>query len=141
MGCFEKLVKSHFLANVSAELRLARQTVKLMSQLSFEPSLIVSRKRKKAIYDDIVEGYGLLMDMRANLDDYVDDAGTIYYYHFDHLVFIYSKNIKQIDEALRYSFNNNGEIPLCRSRHRIDGVTVHTALIDTRILFKPATTN
>ena len=50
-------------------------------------------------------------------------------------------NQNQVKEAILYSYNVNGLIPLYKGRHRLDGITMYTAMIDTRIHFTPVAPN
>jgi hypothetical protein len=140
MGCFEKLVKSHFLANVSAELSLARQTIKKKDDTQLEPSFVYNRKERKRIYDEFVYEYYVIEDIIDQLRE-DDSSDLIYYFQIQHIVFIYSQTKRQLLEAVKYSYNLNGDIPFCMSRHRINGYTLYTALIDTRLQFNPLSPN
>ena len=140
MGCFEKLVKSHFFANVSAELKLARQTIRSMSQFYFEPALIFNKKEKKAVYKELMYNYYLMEEIVESMDEF-DDKDMVFYIQSDHIVFIYSQSQKQLKEAVQYSYNLNGDLPLCRSKHRVNNKLVYTALIDTRLQFEVISPN
>lgn len=139
MGCFENLVKSHFLDNVSAELRLARRTIKSVGQPSLQPYLYVNKRAKKELYNHYVYQYYLLEEMQES--PLFEDRKMIYYIEFENLGFIYSRSKIQIDESISYNYNVYGQIPLSRSKHRINGFTVYTALIDTRFSFIPHSPN
>ena len=54
---------------------------------------------------------------------------------------MYSANQNQVKDAIKYSYNVNGLIPLYKGRHRLDGITMYTAMIDTRIHFTPVAPN
>lgn len=141
MRCFEKLVKSKFLANISAELKLARQTMLSTSNSSLIPFLFYSRKERKNLYDDYVYYYYFLEEMQQSVDEPTHEKSIIYYVKYENVLFIYSADKSQVDDAIRYSYNVNGDIPLCRSRHKIANKTIHTALMDTRIRFEPVSPN
>lgn len=139
MGCFENLVKSHFLANVSAELRLARRTVKSMGQSSLQPFLYVDKHDKKELYSDYIYQFYLLEEMQESPLE--EDKDMIFFIQYETLAFMYSRSKVQIDESIQYSFNVHGQIPLGRAKHKIRGFTVYTALIDTRFSFNPTSPN
>lgn len=140
MGCFEKLVKSHFLANVSAELSLARQTVKRLDETQLKPSFVYNKKERKRIYDEFLYQFYVLEDIADNIQE-DDTKDLIYYFQLQHIIFIYSQTKRQLNDAVRYSYNLNGDIPFCISRHRLAGRTIYTALIDTRLQFNPISPN
>jgi len=139
MGCFENLVKSHFLANVSAELRLARRTIKSMGQPSLQPFLHTNKRDKKELYSDYVYQFYLLEEMQESPLE--EDKNMIFFIQYETLAFIYSRSRAQIDESIQYSYNVHGQIPLSRAKHKIKGFTVYTALIDTRFSFIPTSPN
>lgn len=141
MGCFERLVKSHFLANVSAELSLARKAVQSLGQISSTPMLFLNERDKKEVYAELTYQLYLIEDMVDTLRETKEDKRTIYYCQTDSYIFVYSRDKKQVQEAIRYSYNLNGDIPLCKARHRVFGKYVYTALIDTRIQFVPFSPN
>lgn len=140
MGCFDRLVKSHFLTNISAELSMARQTVKSMGHPYLAPMHYFNKKAKKQVYNDVLYYNYLLEDMMTTMAGYIGTE-MIFYFQLDNIIFIYSESKKQIDEAIGYTYNINGDIPFHRSRHRIEGITIHTALIDTRLKFQPISPN
>lgn len=141
MRCFEKLVKSKFLANISAELKLARQTMLSTSNSSLVPVLLYSRKERKNLYDDYVYYYYFLEEIQQSVVEPTHEKSIIYYVKYENVLFIYSADKSQVDDAIRYSYNVNGDIPLCRSRHKIANTTIYTALMDTRIRFEPISPN
>lgn len=140
MRCFDRLVKSHFLANVSSELSMARQTVKSMSHPYLAPMHFFNKKAKKEVYDDVLYYNYLLEDMATSMAGF-EGTDMIYYFQLDDIVFIYSESKKQIDEAIGYTYNVNGDIPFHRARHKIAGLIIYTALIDTRLKFEPISPN
>jgi hypothetical protein len=140
MGCFDRLVKSHFLANVSAELSMARQTVKLMSHPYLAPMHFFNKKAKRVVYKDVLYYNYLLEDMVATMAGF-EGTDMIFYYQLDDTIFIYSESKKQLNDAIKYTYNTNGDIPFHRARHKIDGRIVHTVLIDTRLKFEPVSPN
>ena len=139
MKCFERLVDSNFLANAKKELLAAQQVLKAEEALFFEPTLVFNRQAAKYIYDCYVEDYALLYEIEQSDVDL--SKGTIYYIQEDHILFIYSKTKKLIDEAITYSYNVNGDIPFYRGRHKINNQVIFTVLIDVRIPFQPSSPN
>jgi hypothetical protein len=139
MGCFEKLVSSKFLANVSQELDLARQTIVKMSQTNFPPQVLASKKKRKMLYNTYIHQYFLLEEMEET--EFNDDPTTIYYLHLDHIILIYSFDVAQIRDAVKYAYNVNGEIPIYKTQHKLQDRTLHTVLFDARMTFQPASIN
>lgn len=140
MGCFDKLIKSHFLANVLVELSMARQTVKSMSHPYLSTMHLFNKKAKKEVYNDVLYYNYLLEDMATTIVGF-EGTGMLFYFQLDNIIFIYSESKKQLDEAVKHTYNINGDIPFHRSRHRINGRTIHTVLIDTRLSFEPISPN
>lgn len=140
MGCFERLVKSHFLTNISAELSMARQAVGALHRVRYQPAIIASRSRRRALYAEIVYAYYFLEDMIELLSE-DNEKMTIYYCQIDHYIFMYSRNKKQLTESVRYNYNLNGDACIYQARHKIANQLVYTALIDTRMQLIPASVN
>ena len=141
MGCFEKLVKSNFLANVLSELSLARRTLKSMSQTNFPASILANNQDKKALYEEVVYQYYLLEAVAESLEEMGDSKSLLFYINIDHGIFVYSRTKSQIDEAIRYAYNVSGDFPFYRGRHKIKNNIVHTVMFDTRITFNPISPN
>ncbi len=140
MGCFESLVKSKFLANVSSELSLARQAIRSMSQTLF-PSIYYADKRdQKALYDEYVFQYYIIEEIRDTLNESVD-PDMIYFLQYDHMMCLYSLKKSQVTDAAMYNYNIHGYIPIYRGRHRVDGFTMYTVLFDTRMSHIPFSPN
>lgn len=140
MRCFESLVKSKFLANVSNELSLARQAIRTMSQTAFPTNFYCDKRDRKALYDEYVYQYYLLEEIKDTIDNTIDPE-LIYYVQYDHIMYLYSLVKNQVTDAATYNYNIHGILPLYRGRHRIDGYTVYTALLDTRLTFNPFSPN
>lgn len=136
MGCFEQLVKSKFLANVSKELRMARQVLHSMSQTHFPAIVPGTVEERKDLYKEYVYHYFLDKEIKESLSE-DDDPVNIFYVQLDHIVFIFSLRKDQVTEAVTYNYNVSGFIPLYTGKHYYGGYTIHTALIDTRISFIP----
>lgn len=141
MGCFEKLVKSKFLANVSSELKLARQTVLSVTNTNLTPIIYGSKKERKRLYDDYAYYFYFLEEIFDSLNEPDCVKSMIYYIKYDTVAFIYSMDKGQVEDAIRYNYNCNGDIPLYRTKHRINNKTVYTVLLDTRLRFDPVSPN
>ncbi len=139
MNCFKRLVDSNFLANAKNELLAAQRVLKAEEALPFDATLIFNRDDAKYVYDCYIEDYALLFEVEQSEEELLKDA--IYYIQEDHILFIYSKTKKLVDEAILYSYNVNGDIPLYRGRHKVNRQVVFTALIDVRIPFSPSSPN
>lgn len=139
MSCFEKLVRSNFLANAKKELLAAQQVLKAEEALFFEPVFLFDKQAAKYMYESYVDTYALLYEIQESGFSLSKD--TIYYIQEDHILFIYSKTRKLVDEAILYSYNVNGDVPIYRGRHKLDKQVIFTALIDVRIPFSPFSPN
>lgn len=131
MRCFEKLVKSRFLANAVAELTLAREAVKGSVLKDTTPMLSFRAKDRKAFYKMILDFYGLLDEMI----DTPRDPNGLYYFQMDGIIFMYAQNKRYLNNAVMYNHNINGDIPVHKTKHVLPNATFHTALIDTRVQF------
>lgn len=138
MRCFEKLVKSHFLANISQELSLARQALELDSQTSFLRTF--DKKERKHTFDSLVYNLYVREEIQESLIDW-GHKDTIFFLTIPNFVFAYSKNKEQIDEALRYHYNQNGEMALYTGYIVVDKVRIYISLIDQRLVFTPISPN
>lgn len=140
MRCFESLVKSKFLANVSNELSLARQAVRSMSQTLFPATHFADKRDRKKLYDDYVYQYYIVEEIRDSLKESTD-PDIIYFLQLDHMTCFYCLTKSLVTEAVMYNYNLFGYIPIYNGRHRIDGYTVYTSIIDTRMSFQPFSPN
>jgi hypothetical protein len=140
MGCFDKLVKSHFLANVSTELELARRTIQSMSQYAIPADILACKKARKQIYDNYISQYYVFEELSEMLEE-DSQKNMIHYLQLDHIVLICSRVKKQVTEAMLHSHNVNGDLPFYRGKHYIQGYVIHTVLIDTRISVTPSSPN
>jgi hypothetical protein len=140
MGCFENLVKSKFLANVSSQLSLARERILTADSAQFPAIHIFNKAEKKLVYDDYVYHYYMIEEIQDSIKENLA-KDTLFYIEVDHITFMYSANQSQVKDAIKYSYNVNGLIPLYKGRHRLDGITMYTAMIDTRIHFTPVAPN
>lgn len=103
---------------------------------------VFDKETKKMLYDICLYEYFLLEELSDTVDEMTEeDLGMIYYIQLPEFVFIYSNKKAQVDDAIRYTWNVNGDLPLYRSKHRIKGLNFHTALIDTRLSFTPPSTS
>lgn len=139
MRCFDKL-KSHFLANVSEELSLARQTLKSMSFSRLDPCIIFEKKEKKIMYENTLFENYLLEEIIDTIAEGFDSK-SLYYVEVHDISFMYGTDKKLITEAIQYRYNVEGAIPSMKTKHRINGKTVYTLLYDTRLKFEPVNVN
>lgn len=140
MGCFEKLVKSNFLANISDELSMAREAVKSMSLNSLPPQIFPNKKDRKALYDDYVYEYFLMEEIEDTINEGMDPK-FVYFMQVDDFIFVYSHNHQQVVDSIQYAYNLNGDWPIYKARHKFGSVTIHAALLDTRFEFIPTSLN
>ena len=139
MGCFSQLVQSKFLSRAKEELLSAQRKLKAGEAPLFDSTLLFDKKDRKYVYDTYVWDYNLLAEIEEMEEGSPKDV--IYYIQEDYILFIYSRTRKLIDEAILYSYNVNGDIPLCRSKHIVNGCAYFTVLIDCRINFIPSSPN
>jgi hypothetical protein len=139
MNCFKRLVDSNFLANAKNELVAAQRVLKAAEALPFDATLIFNRDDAKYVYDCYVEDYALLFEVEQSTTEISKDV--IYYIQEEHVLFIYSRSKKMVDEAVLYSYSVNGDVPLFRAKHIINKHAIHTALIDIRIPFPASSPN
>lgn len=139
MKCFERLVQSSFLANVRSELELARETLKQAKQVE-EGFRTYSndRKSRRVVYNRCVQQFDLIRSIEESL---TENTQLLFYLQIDYLIFAFSSKKAQIDDAIRHSYNLSGDLPFYRGRHKINGITFHTVLIDTRFSFLPMSPN
>jgi len=145
MGCFDSLVKSHFIANASVELKLARQTIKLSSQPAFTAAFLFNKAERRAEYDNFVYQWYILEEIESSLlsqGKLEDVSRVVFYMKLEEVTFIYSLSKVELKKVEDYGFEVNGDIPLCRSKHKIKkGMIVHTMILDNRLQFIPYTAN
>ena len=140
MGCFEKLVKSKFLTNISKELDMAREAVKSMSLTHLPPQILPHKKDRKALYDEYVYELMLLEEIEDTILEGMDPK-FVYYMQADQFLYVYSQNQQLVKDAIMYAYNLNGDWPIYKARHRFGSVTIHAVLLDTRFEFIPASPN
>lgn len=145
MGCFDSLVKSHFIANASVELKLARQTIKLSSQPAFTAAFLFNKAERRAEYDNFVYQWYILEEIESSLlaqGKLEDVSRVVFYMKLEEVTFVYSLSKVELKKVEDYGFEVNGDIPLCRSKHKIKkGVIVYTMILDNRLQFIPYTAN
>lgn len=139
MKCFERLLDSNFLGNVHSELQLARETLKQEREVveGFR-SYTNDKRTRREVYYKCIEQFSLLKTME---DALTEDTRLLFYIQIDYLIFVFSSKKAQIDDAIRHTYNQNGDLPIYRGRHLIGGTTLHTVLIDTRFSFTPMSPN
>jgi hypothetical protein len=141
MNCYKQLVQSKFLANASKELARARKVLHDGEAPLFETTLHYNTLDRKYVYDCYVKDYGLLDDIENGFDPTVDYKDIVFYIEEDHLIIIYSRSRNLLKEAVMYSYNVHGDIPIHKSRHTINGKVWFTALIDARMSFPVSSPN
>lgn len=139
MSCFNQLVQSKFFSRASEEFASAQRKLKAGQDLRFDTTLLFDKKDRKYVYETYVWDYYLLAEIEEMGENSPKDV--IHYVQEDHILFIYSRTKKLIDEAILYSYNVNGDIPLCKSKHIVNGCAYFTVLIDCRICFIPTSPN
>jgi hypothetical protein len=138
MGCFKQLVESSFLSNVYSELRMAQRRLQEESVMNEDPILLFDKKEKKQQYRDYMYELHFLETIMEEGDH---DDHSLYCIQEDHILFVYSRKKKLIDESIRYGFYVHGDLPICRSRYKAASGTFFTALVDTRFVFPSSSPN
>lgn len=143
MKCFEQLVNSKFLGQVSEELRRAQRVLQRGDVVSLfdPPTIYASKADRRYIYDCYVEDFGLIEELYDKEDPEYNMKDVIFYIHDEPILFIYSRSKKLITEAIKYSYYVNGDIPLHTTKHTINGKVWFTTMIDTRIPFPASSPN
>lgn len=139
MKCFERLIESNFLANVRSELELARDVIAKDDEVEAGFKVYgLDPKSRKLSYKTLVSKYNLIEAIKESIKD---DSDLLYFIKIEHIVFAFSRKKAQIEDAIRHSYNLNGDLPFFRSKHKIQGNTFHTMVIDTRFSFTPMSPN
>lgn len=145
MGCFDKLVKSHFIANASTELKLARQTIMSSSQSNFTSAFLFNKKERQLEYDNFIYQWYILEEIEASLNaqkTQEDINKLVFFLMIEDAIITYSLSKTELKLVEDYGFIINGDIPLCKSKHKIKkGMVVYTMINDKRFQFTPPTAN
>lgn len=141
MKCYKQLVQSKFLAKASEELARARKVLHDGEAPLFDTTLHYNKADRKYVYDCYIQDFMLLEELENQFDPSEDYKDVVFYMQEDYLLFIYSRSRKLLIEAVDYSFNVHGDIPIHKSRHTIHNKTWFTALIDTRMPFQVSSPN
>lgn len=139
MSCFSKLKESGFFSNASSELESARRALNTLNQSVDLPQLFINKAARKRSYDYHVDYLYLLDELIATVGDL--DKSTVYYMHVNEFIFVYSINKKLLNDAITYTYNLDGNIPMYTSKHKIENKVIYTALFDTRMVFTPSSPN
>ena len=139
MKCYKQLVNSKFLAKASKELQYA-QSAAYSEASFFEPQITFNKSTRRRIYDDYVQYYDLLKELQ-DTHDLVDNKDLVFYIQEDNVLFVYSRSKSIIKEAVLYSYNVYGNVPLHKSRHIVNNHTWFTLLVDTRFEFPGSSPN
>ena len=138
MSCYTRLVESHFLRNVEAEFSLAQEALK--SQLPFDEAIVglnFNRNYNKALY----EFYISMLNCVEDLEMALQDEHMVNYIQDEYIILLFSCKKNLVQEALLYTHHINGDVSFFQSRHRVKNKYVYTAMIDTRFIIPPCTTN
>jgi hypothetical protein len=138
MRCFEKLVQSRFLQNVSRELSMARQT--LQSKSHAQLTFFFEKDLRKRVYDDFVYYFYVREEITKSLEDW-NHRDTIFFFEADQYLFAYTKSKSQIQDAIKYNYNQTGEMPFYIGKMYINGNTIYTLFVDKDFHFDPISPN
>lgn len=141
MKCYKQLVQSKFLAKASEELSRARKFVNNEEASLFSTTLTFNKADRKYIYDCYVEEFMLLDEIQNEFDPEEDYKDIVFYLQEDYILYMYSRSRRLIKEAVLYSYNVHGDIPIHKSKHVIHSKVWFTALIDTRMPFLTSSPN
>jgi len=107
----------------------------------FDTNFTYNKADRKYIYDCYLEDYMLIEELVEQFESGQEYKDVVYYMQESYILFIYSRSRKLIKEAISYSFNVHGDIPIHKSRHIIHGKAWFTALVDTRMPFQVSSPN
>ena len=139
MNLFDKLTKSKFLSNINVELARAAKVVQTDSKhVVYKPTTHnFSSEESKALYHEICYSY----DFLSLLYEIPPTNKQLHYIQADQFIFIASRSKQNMTQALHYSLQVNGDLPLYRTKHVISNKSIHTMLIDTTFTINPPTYN
>ncbi len=138
MSNYSKLVESRFFGNIKAEFKMAQTVMRLDIPFDIEDiGLKCDPEYNKSLYEFYLYDMNCVQDLKLALED----PDLVNYAQCEHIVLLFAKKKKLVDDSLMYTHYINGDIPFYRGKHRIDGQYIHTAMIDTRFIIPPCTTN
>ena len=138
MSNYSKLVKSRFFGNIKAEFKMAQTVMKLDIPFDIDDvGLKCDLHYNKSLYEFYLYDMNCIQDLQLALED----PDLVNYVQCDHIILLFSKKKKLVDDSLMYTHYINGDIPFYRGKHKIDRQYIHTAMIDTRFIIPPCTTN
>lgn len=138
MSNYAKLVESRFFSNINAEFKMAQTVMRL--DIPFDVDEIGLRfdpEYTKSLYEFYLYDMNCIQDLQLALDD----PNIVNYVQCEYLILFFSRKKKLVDESLMYTHYINGDIPFYRGKHKIDNKFVYTAMIDTRFIIPPCSTN
>ena len=138
MSNYSKLVKSRFFGNIKAEFKMAQTVMKLDIPFDIDDvGMKCDQHYNKSLYEFYLYDMNCIQDLQLALED----PDLVNYVQCDHIILLFSKKKKLVDDSLMYTHYINGDIPFYRGKHKIDRQYIHTAMIDTRFIIPPCTTN
>lgn len=137
MSLFRDLIANKFLANASGELQRAKAIISEQEIDNFHTFILEEKKELYYFYFEDAEFYRDLMDI--SLEEAEKDL--IYIVNKGTLMFCFSMSKKQIDETIMFCHNLNGDIPIHRTKHLLQGKYIHTVMFDTSFILPPQSPN
>lgn len=138
MSNYTKLVESRFFRNIQAEFRLAQNMLKLHMPFDLDDIGIKTDKDyNRSLYDFYIYELDCVDDFKLA----VNNPEIINYIQSDYIILFFGRKKKLIDESIMVTHFINGDIPFYRGKHKVDNHYIHTAMIDTRFIIPPYTTN
>lgn len=137
MSLFRDLITNKFLANAPGELQRAKAIISEQETENFHSFVLEEKKQLYYFYYEDAEFFLDLMDI--SLED--DDKELIYIVNKGTLMFCFSPSKKQIDETIMFCHNLNGDIPIHRTKHLIEGKYVYTVMFDTSFVLPAQSPN
>ena len=97
----------------------------------------LSKVDRKKMYDSFIETYGIKQILLENKDSEDD----ILYAEIGFMRFVFSRTLAEIRTIRQACWRLAGDMAVYQSRHRIEGVTFYTLLVDQRYSFNPPAHN
>lgn len=135
MSLFRDLIANRFLANASGELQRAKSIISEQEIDNFHTFALEEKKQLYYFYFEDAEFFKDLMDIS------LDETELIFIVNKGTLMFCFSMSKKQIDETIMFCHNLNGDIPIHRTKHLIQGRYVYTVMFDTSFVLPPQSPN
>lgn len=138
MSCLNRLIDSNFLKSARAELLDAQLVLYDEDTIKHNTACYYADKQlAKEAYYNVCNVLGFF-DVLYNIDP---DQKGIYQAHVNQYTFICCRSLANLRLGLQYLNRSTGDIPIHKSKHVIDGKTIHTALFDASLVLPAISPN